>query len=82
VDEQSLGVMLASSMLALAVMREGQITFSNPAFDALFRSPDTLADADLASLVNSSAAEALTDALIPSPRDADSLKGFPDAGVI
>jgi diguanylate cyclase (GGDEF)-like protein/hemerythrin-like metal-binding protein len=63
VDEQSLGFMLASSMLALAVMREGQITFSNPAFDALFRSPDTLADADLASLVNSSAAEALTDAL-------------------
>src|SRR5690242_15946797 len=55
--------MLASSMIALAVMREGQITFANPAFCALFRSTDALVDVDLASLVNSSAAETLTDAL-------------------
>ena len=40
-------------------------------------------DADLAAVVGWSPAwSGLSRAVIPSPRDADSLKGFPDAGVI
>ena len=65
VDEQSLGAMLINSkMIALAMMRDGQITFANPAFQVLFRSPDALVGAEFESLVNSGPADGLADALL------------------
>jgi diguanylate cyclase (GGDEF)-like protein/hemerythrin-like metal-binding protein len=65
VDEQSLGAMLINSRrIALAMMRDGQITFANPAFQVLFQSPDALVGARFDSLVNSGPADGLADALL------------------
>jgi diguanylate cyclase (GGDEF)-like protein/hemerythrin-like metal-binding protein/PAS domain S-box-containing protein len=63
-DEQSLGSILVDSrMIALAMMREGQITFANPAFHALFQSADALVGARFENLVSSGPDDGLADAL-------------------
>ncbi len=57
-------MLINSRMIALAMMRDGQITFANPAFQVLFQSPDALVGARFESLVNSGPADGLTDALL------------------
>ena len=77
VDLHSLGALLVSSgMIALAVVRHGQIAFATPAFHAMFHAGGPLADRALADIVTDSDDEHLADALTEVERGVTRFTGL------
>ena len=81
VDLRSLGALLVNSgMIALAVIRHGQIVFATPAFHAIFRASEPLAGIMLADIVTDSDDGQLADALGTAERGVTHFTGLGQRG--